>query len=79
MRKSGYERHEVIGKWFGRFIGSEYVKKFKNNFTVIMNRMEVLTVNLEMIQRNGSTINVTIDCRAAHDSNGDFQQLTVYL
>ena len=74
LEKLGYERDEVVGKWFGNFIGPEYVETFKNNFLKIIDHMDILTVNLEMIQRDGKRINVTIDCKAAYDLNGYLQQ-----
>ena len=74
LEKLGYERHEVVGKWFGDFIETENVKTFENNFSKIINQMEILTVNLEMIERNGNRINVKMDCKAAYDLNGFFQQ-----
>jgi PAS domain S-box-containing protein len=74
LEKLGYERPEVVGKWFGNFIGNEHVKNFESNFSKIMNNMEILTVNLDMIQKNGNRINVKIDCKAAYDLDGYFQQ-----
>ena len=74
LEKLGYERHEVVGKWFGNFIGSEYVETFKENFSSLISNNEILNVNFEMIHKDGNRINVTIDCKAGYDLKGSFQQ-----
>jgi PAS domain-containing protein len=36
LEKLGYERNEVVGKWFGNFIDPEYVETFKESFSGII-------------------------------------------
>jgi len=74
LEKLGYERHEVVGKWFGNFIGSEYVESFKDIFSRIIDNGEILNINFEMIHKTGNRINIAIDCKAAYDLRGNFQQ-----
>ncbi len=42
LRKLGYERQDVIGKWFGDFLAPEYVKPFKENFQSFNEDGEIL-------------------------------------
>jgi len=74
LEKFGYERDEVVGKWFGNFIGSEYVETFKDIFSRLLDKGEILNINFEIIHKNGSRINIAIDCKAAYDIRGNFQQ-----
>ena len=74
LEKLGYKRHEVVGKWFGNFIGSEYVDAFKDIFSRLVDKGEILNINFEMLHKNGSRINIKIDCKAAYDLRGNFQQ-----
>ena len=74
LDKLGYERSEVVGKWFGNFIDPESVVTFKENISHIINNGELLDVNFDMIHKNGDIINVAIDCKAVYDLGGNFQQ-----
>ena len=74
LEKFGYERDEVVGKWFGNFIGSEYVETFKDIFSRLLDKGEILNINFEIIHKNGSRINIAINCKAAYDIRGNFQQ-----
>lgn len=74
LEKLGYERNEVVGKWFGNFIDPEYVETFKESFSGIINSGELLNVNFDMKHKDGNRINVAIDCKASYDLRGYYQQ-----
>ena len=74
LDKLGYERHEVVGEWFGNFLASEYVEIFKDKFSRLVINDEILNVNFEMLHKDGGRINVTIDCKAGYDLKGGLQQ-----
>jgi PAS domain S-box-containing protein len=74
LEKLGYERNEVVGKWFGNFIDPEYVETFKESFSGIINNGELLNVNFDMKHKDGNRINVAIDCKASYDLRGYYQQ-----
>ncbi len=74
LEKLGYTRDEVLGRWFGDFVASEYIESFKKNFSKLKVKGELLAENFEMIHKNGSRINVTLDCMIAYDENNNFIQ-----
>jgi PAS domain S-box-containing protein len=69
----GYSRDQVIGRCFGDFLAPQEVKAFRQRFTRFKATGEV-HVDLEMVQRDGSTILVHIDGRIGHDEHGQFKQ-----
>ena len=66
-------RDEVIGRWFGDFLAPQEVDAFKQRFPRFKATGEV-HVDLEMVQRAGSTIIVHIDGKTGHDEHGQFKQ-----
>jgi PAS domain S-box-containing protein len=69
----GYSRDQVIGHWFGDFLAPQEVDAFKERFPRFKATGEV-HVDLEMVQRTGSTIIVHIDGKTGHDEHGQFKQ-----
>jgi PAS domain S-box-containing protein len=69
----GYPRDQVIGRWFGDFLAPQEVDAFKQRLPRFKAAGEV-HVDLEMVQRAGSTIIVHIDGRIGHDEHGQFKQ-----
>ncbi|MGA9347586.1 MAG: PAS domain S-box protein, partial [Anaerolineae bacterium] len=69
----GYSRDQVIGHWFSDFLAPQEVDAFKQRFPRFKATGEV-HVDLEMVQRVGSTILVHIDGRIGHDEHGQFKQ-----
>jgi two-component system sensor histidine kinase/response regulator len=70
----GYERNEIIGRWFGDFLTDESAKKFKSNFPGFKAKGEVHSVPFDMVTRDGQVISVEIDGRIGHNEQGDFKQ-----
>ena len=69
----GYSRDDVIGHWFGDFLAPQEVDSFRQRFPRFKAAGEV-HVDVEMVQRAGSTIIVHIDGRIGHDEHGQFKQ-----
>ena len=55
----GYERHQVIGQHFSRFLHSEWKAHFKEQFPRFKAMGEVLGAEFEMVKKDGSRILVS--------------------
>ena len=69
----GYEREEVIGKWFGDFLAPEYVTPFRERFRVFKERGAIHS-EFEMIHKNGERRYVSFEGRIGHKTDGAFKQ-----
>ena len=69
----GYERQEVLGKWFGDFLAPEYVVGFLQRFpeflTLAKSRSE-----FEMVHKNGSRIYIDFEWKTSICSDGKSRQ-----
>jgi PAS domain S-box-containing protein len=70
----GYERDEVIGKWFGAFLDEEYVRHFGDNFPCFKQLGEIHGVEFLMRKKDGSRILVSFEGRIGRDLDGSFKQ-----
>jgi PAS domain S-box-containing protein len=70
----GYERNEVIGKWFGDFPTIGQKELFKERFPVFKAKGGVKGAEFEMVRKDGSHIFVSFDGKIEHDSLGQFKQ-----
>jgi two-component system cell cycle sensor histidine kinase/response regulator CckA len=70
----GYDRNQVIGKWFGDFLTPGSAEKFKNNFPKFKAKGEVHAAPFEMVAKDGNVFSVVIDGRIGHDEQGNFKQ-----
>ncbi len=59
----GYERHEMVGMWFGDFLTHVSAKKFKLNFPRFKAKGAVHAVPFDMVTKDGRIISVEIDGR----------------
>jgi PAS domain S-box-containing protein len=69
----GYNRSEVIGKWFGDFLapgGQEVFRKHFSNFKALGK----IRNEFEMIHKNGNKLFVAFEGKIASDPNGEFKQ-----
>ena len=69
----GYSREEVIGTWFGEFLAPDYVELFKKNFPIFISTGEFHSTELEMVKKDGSTINVFYEGKVQYDARGNFK------
>lgn len=74
LEKLGYTRPEVLGRWFGDFLGKRDRDRFRQRFLQFKKEGEALGVTFEMRRKNGAPIWVAIDGRIAHSTEGDFIQ-----
>jgi len=69
----GYEREEVIGKWFGDFLTPGYRDGFKTRFPVFKAQGRIHS-EFEMVHKSGKGLFIAFDGRIGHEPNGDFKQ-----
>lgn len=69
----GYEKEEVIGKWFGDFIAPEYIDGFKERFPIFKKQGRVHS-EFEMIHKNGERRYIAFDGRIGHKLDGSFEK-----
>lgn len=69
----GYEREEVIGRWFGDFLPPDYVEAFRQRFPRFKEAGEVHN-EFEMKHKNGSIVTVAFDGKIGYDEQGQFKQ-----
>ncbi|MCP4538152.1 MAG: PAS domain S-box protein [Chloroflexi bacterium] len=70
----GYSREEVIGRWFGEFLTSEYMGYFKERFPRFKAAGETRDVEFEMVRKDGSHVIVSINGRIGYDRDEEFRQ-----
>jgi PAS domain S-box-containing protein len=52
----GYDRAEVIGKWFGDFLGPGFTEHFDKNFLMFKQACVIDGVEFDMVAKNGQTV-----------------------
>lgn len=70
----GYTREEVIGRGFPDFMTPRSQKRFKETFADFWRDGEIYGVEHEMVRKDKSVIQVSIDGRISGGDNGDFRQ-----
>jgi PAS domain S-box-containing protein len=67
-----YDRHDVIGKWFGGFLTPSSRQAFRQRFAEFKEVGRARGSQLEMVGHHGETLLVEIDGRASYDEAGQF-------
>ncbi len=70
----GYEREDVLGRWFGEFLTPESLDLFKGRFCVFLAEGEVHHADFTMIRRDGTRVEVSVEGRIGYDEEGNFLQ-----
>ena len=70
----GYERQEVVGKSFGEFLVPDQLDKFRSDFPVLKESGQVKGIEFEMLTKSGKPLQVSIDGKVGHSSDGAFKQ-----
>ncbi|MGQ8337826.1 PAS domain-containing sensor histidine kinase [Sunxiuqinia sp. A32] len=70
----GYEREDVIGKWFGDFLHPDYIEHFKLNFPRFKKQGYIKDVHFRMKKKDGSFIHVLYEGCIGYSPVGDFRQ-----
>ena len=68
----GYEREEVIGKWFGDFLGPGFSKHFEKNFPLFKHDCAIDGVEFDMVAKHGLIIRVAFNGRVQLTREGEF-------
>jgi PAS domain S-box-containing protein len=68
----GYEREEVIGKWFGDFLGPGFTEHFDKNFPLFKQAGTIDGVEFDMVAKNGRIIRVAFNGRVQLARDGEF-------
>ncbi len=74
LRILDYKRDEVIGKWFGDFLHSDYKEHFRTNFKRFKEKGTVSGVEFKMLKSNGTDIIVSFEGCIGYDEKGNFKQ-----
>ena len=69
----GYEREEVIGKWFGDFLTPAFQEGFRKRFPIFKEQGKIHS-EFEMVHKNGTVLFIAFDGRIGYDNKGDFMQ-----
>jgi len=70
----GYDRHDVIGRWFGAFVVSEQRDRFQACFSRFKAAGEVHDVEYNLRRQDGSSVIVAFDGTIGYDEQGHFRQ-----
>ncbi len=74
LEKLGYKKEDVIGSWFGDFLNSNHVEKFRINFPRFKDAGKTSNVEFVMVKADGNEITVSFDGKIGYDSRGNFKQ-----
>jgi len=69
----GYNREEVIGKWFGDFLSSAFKDGFRKRFPIFKTEGKIHS-EFEMVHKNGKLLFIAFDGKIGHDLKGKFKQ-----
>ncbi|MBE0634680.1 PAS domain S-box protein [Candidatus Bipolaricaulota bacterium] len=67
-----YEKHEVLGRWFGDFVCSDQKETFRQRFAQFVREGSVQGVVWQLVRKDGSTLHVSFSGRIAQDENSRF-------
>lgn len=70
----GYERSEVIGRWFGDFLHPDFVDRFQENFSEFKRQGSVHDVHFRIRRKDGYYIDVSFEGNVGYNLDGTFRQ-----
>ncbi|MBN2820887.1 MAG: PAS domain S-box protein, partial [Bacteroidales bacterium] len=70
----GFDKEEVIGKWFGDFLHPDYVEHYRKNFPIFKKQGFVHDVQFKMIKKDKSEIYVSFEGCIGYHSDRTFKQ-----
>jgi len=68
----GYERHEILGRWFGDFICADQRETFRERFARFVSEGRVSGTVWQLLRKDGTSLNVSFSGRIAQDENSRF-------
>ncbi|MHB1153491.1 MAG: PAS domain S-box protein [Eubacteriales bacterium] len=69
----GYNREEVIGKWFGDFLMPSYIEGFRKRFPVFKAQGQIQS-EFEMLCKDGKPLYISFEGKIANGPVGEFKQ-----
>jgi PAS domain S-box-containing protein len=69
----GYQRDEVLGKWFGDFLAPEFVEAFRQRFPIFKANGKIHS-EFQMIHKNGNRRFIAFEGRIGCRPDGSFKQ-----
>lgn len=73
LKTLGYEKDEVIGKWFGDFLHPDFIEDFRLKFPVFKERGFVNDIQFKLRKKDDSYIHVTFDGVAGYTVDRKFK------
>ena len=70
----GYEKDEVIGKWFGDFLHPDFVEHFRFNFPRFKAKGSISNVQFRMVKKDKTEIFVSFEGCIGYTPEGNFRQ-----
>jgi len=70
----GYNREEVVGKWFGDFLAPWYREHFIKNFEIFKNSGKVIGVEYKIYTKDKNIMEVSFEGKAIYNDDGSFRQ-----
>jgi PAS domain S-box-containing protein len=74
LKTLGYERDEVIGKWYGDFLHPDFVEHFRINFPAFKKRGYVSDVQFKLRKKDNTYIYVSFEGCVGYTPEGKFRQ-----
>ena len=74
LKTLGYERVEIIGKFFGDFLHPDSKAHFRKNFTKFKRRGSVSDLKFKIQHKKGHWIDISFQGNIAYHSDGSFKQ-----
>lgn len=79
LKSLGYERGEVVGKWFGDFLEEESRVRFENNLSSVFVRKYIKDVQFKIQHKNGELIEILLNGKVSKDAiDGKFKTYCVF-
>lgn len=69
QQELGYEKHEVLGRWFGDFVCSEQRDEFRVRFAKLLVEGRIQGAVWQMARKDGTSLHVSFSGRAVRDEN----------
>lgn len=70
----GYERDEVIGKWFGDFLHPDDIEHFRVNFPAFKMRGFISDIQFKLRRKDNTYIDVSFEGSVGYTPEGNFKQ-----
>jgi PAS domain S-box-containing protein len=74
LKTLGYQKEEVIGKWFGDFLHPDWKPHFEKNFPEFKKRGYVHDVQFKIRHKDGHYLDISFEGRIGYTLDGKFKQ-----